>query len=459
MAFYKLGDVGRRLGEPTFDPWARAGIIVEPDRYIRSRNYESGVSGWTLNFDGTGELTGLVLGGDLYSSDWDGGFDLSSGADGSATSGYLLDYGSGSAQFQGDMFLGGDLIMQQYGRILTASSPPNIVISSTGYSNNLSFLSGNSSETLNGYLETTDTGGIVNLLLASPTLESGSDIVYSSLQLGGYDDGSLSFLNLTATGEEAANAQATLAASSLDDGDTTTRVQANSQLGSGDALVELLARSSSGSATITATADRFSGIIDGTETFRLHTDHVLIPMETKLEFRNAGFTDSGRRYNFFMDDSDSDSFKLNVSDSGSTNRTFMRLVDSTWQFLTPSSGLVAWGISGNSVFSPAIYADTSATAANVSVGSDGRFRRSTSSLRYKKGWKWAENLADVELPTPITWFDGRRRYIGFGAEHVIAALPWAATGHENYDLRAVVAVLSEQVKALREEVSQLKSAS
>lgn len=41
-----------------------------------------------------------VFRGDVRSADWDGGGDLSGGADASATQGYLIDYSSGAAQFQ-----------------------------------------------------------------------------------------------------------------------------------------------------------------------------------------------------------------------------------------------------------------------------------------------------------------------------------------------------------------------
>lgn len=43
---------------------------------------------------------GRVFRGDVRSADWDGGGDLSGGKDTSATQGYLIDYSSGSAQFQ-----------------------------------------------------------------------------------------------------------------------------------------------------------------------------------------------------------------------------------------------------------------------------------------------------------------------------------------------------------------------
>lgn len=43
---------------------------------------------------------GRVFRGDVRSADWDGGGDLSAGKDATASQGYLIDYSSGSAQFQ-----------------------------------------------------------------------------------------------------------------------------------------------------------------------------------------------------------------------------------------------------------------------------------------------------------------------------------------------------------------------
>lgn len=75
---------------------------------IRSENYD-GSDGWAIFGDGSAYFGGdLTVGADLYSSNWDGTFDLSSGAV-SATAGWLLDWGSGSAQFEGSVYLGDTL--------------------------------------------------------------------------------------------------------------------------------------------------------------------------------------------------------------------------------------------------------------------------------------------------------------------------------------------------------------
>ena len=149
MPFVPLGQFPFELSRSGYrDPFFGTGIEIEPDRYIRSRNYDPGNTGWILNADGTGELTGLTLSGDLYSSDWDGGFDLSGGSDGTATAGWLLDYGSGSAQFEGSMFLGGTLELDG-GTFRTASSGQRVEISDN---DRIRFYTGLAAETNHGYI-------------------------------------------------------------------------------------------------------------------------------------------------------------------------------------------------------------------------------------------------------------------------------------------------------------------
>ena len=53
------------------------------------------------------QSVGRVFRGDVRSADWDGGGDLSGGKDTTATRGYLIDYSSGSAQFQNIFAEGG----------------------------------------------------------------------------------------------------------------------------------------------------------------------------------------------------------------------------------------------------------------------------------------------------------------------------------------------------------------
>lgn len=54
-------------------------------------------------------IQGTLTGGDYVSSAWDGGSDLSGGADGTATAGFFLDDSAGAAQMMGPLYLGDSL--------------------------------------------------------------------------------------------------------------------------------------------------------------------------------------------------------------------------------------------------------------------------------------------------------------------------------------------------------------
>ena len=103
-----------------------------------------------------------------------------------------------------------------------------------------------------------------------------------------------------------------------------------------------------------------------------------------------------------------------------------------------------------------VYTETTADAVNVTVNSGGTIRRSTSAAKYKTNIETAAWLADVPL-RPVEYdslLDDRRHYFGLVADDVAAALPDAGTYHdgevENYDQRAVIAVLAAKINRLEE---------
>src|SRR5690606_23881692 len=85
---------------------------------IRSENYDpTNETGWGIFGDGSASFYGdvffgenAIFQGDLISSNWNGTIpiDLSS-YDVGATAGFALDSSEGTAQFMGDVFVGGDL--------------------------------------------------------------------------------------------------------------------------------------------------------------------------------------------------------------------------------------------------------------------------------------------------------------------------------------------------------------
>jgi len=115
------------------------------------------------------------------------------------------------------------------------------------------------------------------------------------------------------------------------------------------------------------------------------------------------------------------------------------------------------------VVMPNIYTTTTGSPADMNVASDGTLRRSTSSRRYKSNIQPAPELADYVL-NPVTFrHDGDEKdFIGFIAEDVAAVDERAAIYDvdadgepvvENYDLRAVVAVLAAKVNRLEAQLA------
>ena len=82
---------------------------------VRSENYDGSASGWAIFGDGSasfyGDLTigaNAIILGDVYSDNWNGTIPANlATVDSGATVGYYLDSSVGSAQFEGDVFVGG----------------------------------------------------------------------------------------------------------------------------------------------------------------------------------------------------------------------------------------------------------------------------------------------------------------------------------------------------------------
>jgi len=112
MPYTPLGKFGGSLGYQRKSDFRRPVTFYDRVRFVGPDS--------TVEILG-GTITGdIVLTGNLQSSDWDGGSDLSGGADGVATAGWLLDWDNGAAQFQtiyaeggelGDLVITGDLTL------------------------------------------------------------------------------------------------------------------------------------------------------------------------------------------------------------------------------------------------------------------------------------------------------------------------------------------------------------
>ncbi len=126
----------------------------------------------------------------------------------------------------------------------------------------------------------------------------------------------------------------------------------------------------------------------------------------------------------------------------------------TNQVALAGAGKESFKSNGTTVWLLPVYTDTSGTAADVSVGSDGRLRRSTSARKYKSRINYnMDHLADIDLrPAKFYRKDDKAWYIGFIADDLGDQEPLLGAYEDgeiaNYDLRSVVAVLAAKANRL-----------
>ena len=109
--------------------------------------------------------------------------------------------------------------------------------------------------------------------------------------------------------------------------------------------------------------------------------------------------------------------------------------------------------------------NTTASAANVFINStSGLLQRSTSSGEYKINRLPLEDASEViDGLEPISFEstheeDSNRRFVGFIAEDVAELIPEASVDEgQNYDVRAIVAYLTQEIKNLRTRVAELEN--
>lgn len=108
-----------------------------------------------------------------------------------------------------------------------------------------------------------------------------------------------------------------------------------------------------------------------------------------------------------------------------------------------------------------VFDSTDGAAENVNVNSNGFLRRSTSARRYKSDIRDATDLVDIVLQ-PVTFHhdESGQDYLGFIADDIADQLPIAGVFHdgliENYDQRAVIAILAAKVNSLTERLDRLE---
>lgn len=121
MPYRPLGNIGNTIGTGT--EVLRAEQIVGglffgqefvvgggAQGVIRSADYVPGVSGWAIFGDGNAEFNDVTVRGDIVSANWNGA-NPTDVPDVTATAGFYLDSSLGAAQFEGDLFIGGDTVI------------------------------------------------------------------------------------------------------------------------------------------------------------------------------------------------------------------------------------------------------------------------------------------------------------------------------------------------------------
>jgi hypothetical protein len=140
--------------------------------------------------------------------------------------------------------------------------------------------------------------------------------------------------------------------------------------------------------------------------------------------------------------------------------------ESTLYFQATSAGpYTSYGrlsVKSSQVESPLFYSNTTTQGANAYIATNGAMCRSTSALKYKDNVLSAEWLSDVPL-RPVGYNakqDGSLHY-GLIADEIAAALPAAGEYGEdgeieNFDTRAVMAVMAAKINRLEKQLTRLE---
>lgn len=97
---------------------------LQASQVISSSNFVSGTSGWQIDGDGNAEFNDVTVRGDIVSSNWDGSDPLAlSTRDTGASVGFALDSSEGAGQFEGDLFVGGNLQVAGNGELVVGDDP------------------------------------------------------------------------------------------------------------------------------------------------------------------------------------------------------------------------------------------------------------------------------------------------------------------------------------------------
>ncbi len=166
---------------------------------------------------------------------------------------------------------------------------------------------------------------------------------------------------------------------------------------------------------------------------------------------------------FSEDESASSTAKLLVESSTSTSSSYALIVND-------SGGNLIFSCRGDGrTYAPAVYNQTTSSAANVNVSSSGRLLRSTSSRRYKRNVEdMPYGLNEAMLLRPVTYIgtgdeDGDKVHGGLIAEevHDVGLTDFVEYNNENQpdalEYGNMVALAFKAIQELAEKVEQLES--
>ncbi len=455
MPYTPLGKFGGSLGYQRKADFRRPVTFYDRVRFVGA--------------DSTLEIFGGALKGDLFSSDWDGGFDLSTASDATATAGYLLDWDSGSAQFEGNVFVGGRVELD--GGIFatdTAATEPRIEIDGDGILNSVSIYP-------NGAFDVFHVGASANQPYFTGTpryiwVADSETIMQLSAATSIYATDTITL----ATGQvlNGAGTAASPAYSFESDPDTGMYRYGTNALGfatggsydmlmGGGQVSFLVGSASAPSITFAGDsntgmyrvgADRLGFATNGTHVAEFNAGKLRTAVAAtgspEILFGSSTGSKTAPVYSFQAD-----------SDTGIYRATSNGLSITTGGF----EGFHVGGTTG-AIYMHGVPANhTTGTAANMNIAttSPGQVKRSTSARKYKTQERPAPELADIVLrPTHFWRDDDQRFFYGQIADDLADQEPllgvYTDDGEiENYDDRAVMAVMAAKINRLERQIMTL----
>lgn len=443
----------------------------------RSANFSvTDETGWGMDgagnawFYGTTTLGGsTVILADLYSSDWDGSNPANLATrDSGATKGYYLDHSAGAAQFVKlyadtgelrDMDIRGNITLGASGVFRSAASGQRVEI--TAAENDMvRFYSGGSDESSSGRIFASATSNNPYLAIWGPTHSGGgNDLNSIILASEGYSPYGIDVtsiyqkVRLDSRGDGAGGAGAIEfhIGGNLCYDLTGTSLRLFNDVGNNATSIELGPTNGTAGANATFIDWHTGGATDRDFRMRVYGGHA-----TNAE--QGYLTLSGLSVRFPVGSSSLPGISfISDPDTGIYSRAANQI---GW-----AAGGTAQGYLGHNLYvMHAVYNATSGSAANIFISSGGQLVRSTSAARYKKNIEDADWLADIKLQ-PAEWktrdddvdsYFGRR--VGLIADQVAKELPEAGIWSddwdiEDYDVKAVLAVLAAKVNRLERQAA------